>query len=123
MHFLFFSHGQQQGSGDQTSGCFIFVQKRSCILVFLGITEKSAAFFKILRRKCLQSVIRNHVPQDIFAGQFESVFNGVQQFLVAPVSTDMLIVRVLGDALLSGPVEVITPSGSALSPTNLTFVP
>jgi hypothetical protein len=50
-------------------------------------------------------------------------FNGVQQFFVAPVSSDMLIVRVLGDALLSGPVEVITPSGSALSPTNLTFVP
>lgn len=50
-------------------------------------------------------------------------FNGVQQFLVAPVSSDMLIVRVLGDASLSGPVEVVTPSGSAISPTNLTFVP
>jgi hypothetical protein len=53
----------------------------------------------------------------------EVYFNGVRQFLVAPVTSEMLIVRVLGDELLSGIVDVITPSGVANSSEPLIFVP
>jgi hypothetical protein len=53
----------------------------------------------------------------------EVYFNGVRQFLVAPVSSEMLIVRVLGDALLSGLVTIVTPSGSVNSAEPLIFVP
>jgi hypothetical protein len=50
-------------------------------------------------------------------------FNGVRQWTVAPVSSEMLIVRVLGDALLSGTVTVMTPSDTANSAEPLVFVP
>ena len=50
-------------------------------------------------------------------------FNGVRQWVVAPVSTEMLIVRVLGDALLSGTITVVTPTGIANSAEPLNFVP
>ena len=50
-------------------------------------------------------------------------FNSVRQLLVAPVTSEMLIVRVLGDATLSGTVTVTTPSGSVDSSEPLVFVP
>jgi len=50
-------------------------------------------------------------------------FNGVRQWLVAPVTSEMLIVRVLGDALLSGTVTVVTPTGVVNSAEPLMFVP
>ena len=56
-------------------------------------------------------------------GTTEVYFNGVRQFIVAPVSNEMLIVRVLGDASLSGLVTVTTPSGTVTSTDPLTFVP
>ncbi|MBT8439218.1 MAG: DUF1566 domain-containing protein, partial [Gammaproteobacteria bacterium] len=55
-------------------------------------------------------------------GTTEVYFNGVRQFLVAPVSSEMLIVRVLGDASLSGLVTIVTPSGSVNSAEPLIFV-
>ena len=56
-------------------------------------------------------------------GSTEVYFNGVRQYLVAPVTSEMLIVRVLGDASLSGTVTVTTPSGTANSSDPLIFVP
>ena len=56
-------------------------------------------------------------------GTTEVYFNGVRQFLVAPVSSEMLVVRVLGDASLSGLVTVVTPSGTINSAEPLIFVP
>jgi hypothetical protein len=56
-------------------------------------------------------------------GSTEVYFNGVRQFIVAPVSNEMLIVRVLGNASLTGLVTVKTPSGSVTSTDPLTFVP
>ena len=56
-------------------------------------------------------------------GTTEVYFNGVRQYLVAPVTSEMLIVRVLGDASLSGPVTVITPAGTVISVEPLIFVP
>ena len=56
-------------------------------------------------------------------GTTEVYFNGVRQFLIAPVTSEMLIVRVLGDPSLSGLVDVITPSGTATSSEPLIFVP
>jgi FtsP/CotA-like multicopper oxidase with cupredoxin domain len=56
-------------------------------------------------------------------GTTQVFFNGIQQFLVAPVSEDMLIVRTTPTAAMSGPVSVITPAGSAVSSTPLVVVP
>ena len=56
-------------------------------------------------------------------GTTEVYFNGVRQFLVAPVTSEMLIVRVQGDASLSGIVTVVTPSGVINSAEPLLFVP
>jgi len=42
---------------------------------------------------------------------------------VAPVTSEMLIVRVQGDASLSGIVTVVTPSGVINSAEPLLFVP
>jgi hypothetical protein len=53
----------------------------------------------------------------------EVYFNGIRQFLVAPVSNEMLIVRVLGNASLSGTVTVVTPTGVVNSVDPLIFVP
>jgi len=50
-------------------------------------------------------------------------FNGVRQWMVAPISSEMLIVRVLGDILLSGTVTVVTPTGVVNSVEPLIFVP
>jgi hypothetical protein len=71
-------------------------------------------------------------PTSITDGEFASIFvfgsefdtapggtqvsiNGVQQFIVAVVSPDMLIVRVLASAAIAGPVTVTTGAGSATS--------
>jgi hypothetical protein len=78
-------------------------------------------------------------PSDPKIGEWSSIFlfgtefttdgttqvfiNDIQQFVVAPESSEMLIVRVLGDAALSGTVCVMTPSGSDCSVEPLTFVP
>lgn len=48
-------------------------------------------------------------------GSTEVYFNGVRQYLVAPVSSEMLIVRVNVSASLFGAVNVVTPLGSANS--------
>ena len=56
-------------------------------------------------------------------GTTKVFFNGIQQFLVAPVTSEMLIVRVLGDPSLSGLVKVETPSGAVTSTELLNFVP
>ena len=56
-------------------------------------------------------------------GSTEVYFNGVRQWLVSPVSSEMLVVRTLGDASLSGTVSVVTPSASADSLEPLVFVP
>jgi len=50
-------------------------------------------------------------------GSTEVYFNGVRQYLVAPVSSEMLIVRVNVSAGLFGTVNVVTPLGSANSAT------
>jgi hypothetical protein len=78
-------------------------------------------------------------PSTISTGEWESIllfgnefttdgttdvyFNGVRQFVVAPVNSEMVIVRVQGDALLSGAVTVTTPSGTVNSSVQLNFVP
>ena len=56
-------------------------------------------------------------------GTTDVYFNGVRQFVVAPVNSEMLVVRVQGDALLSGAVTVTTPSGTVNSSVQLNFVP
>ena len=60
---------------------------------------------------------------DLTPGATEVYFNGVVQSAVESVSSEMLIVRVLGDAGLSGPVTVVTPAGSVTSSEALNFVP
>ena len=51
-------------------------------------------------------------------GATEVYFNGVRQFIVQVVTEDMLIVRVLVDPGLFGPVTVKTSSGTAVSTTS-----
>jgi hypothetical protein len=53
----------------------------------------------------------------------EVYFNGIRQFMVMPVSSEMLIVRVQGNAALSGLVTVITPGGTVNNAEPLIFVP
>jgi hypothetical protein len=50
-------------------------------------------------------------------------FNGVRQWLVAPVSEEMMIVRVLGNANLNGIVRIVTPMDEVTSSSVLTFDP
>ena len=77
-----------------------------------------------------QGTIGEYISIFIFGSEFttdgttEVYFNGIRQWVVAPVSTDMLIVRVLGDATLSGPVAVYTPPGGTVTaPEPLVFEP
>lgn len=65
----------------------------------------------------------------IFGSEFttdnsmEVYFNGVRQWVVAPLSSELLVVRVTGASNLTGPVEIITPAGSVTSTEILTFEP
>lgn len=56
-------------------------------------------------------------------GSTEVYFNGERQWIVAPVTSEMLIVRVTGSATLSGTVTVVTPVGTANSAQPLVFSP
>lgn len=60
---------------------------------------------------------------DLTPGATEVYFNGVRQWIVQVVTTDMLIVRITPTAALAGPVMVVTPAGSATSNTDLVVVP
>ena len=56
-------------------------------------------------------------------GTTQVYFNGVQQFLVAPVSSEMMVIRVTASLALSGPVTVVTPSGSVTSAEPFVVLP
>ena len=56
-------------------------------------------------------------------GSTEVYFNGVRQNQLFPISSELMIVTVMGDASLSGTVTVVTPAGSVDSADPLIFVP
>lgn len=56
-------------------------------------------------------------------GTTEVYFNGVRQWVVAALSSGMLIVRALGHVDLTGHVQVNTPAGSAISLDTINFIP
>jgi hypothetical protein len=56
-------------------------------------------------------------------GTTEVFFNGVRQWVVAAISSEMLIIRTLGHEGLSGHVQANTPAGSATSPDIINFIP
>jgi hypothetical protein len=56
---------------------------------------------------------------DLTPGATQVYINGIQQFIVQPVTAEMLIVRVtVTPAMIGGPVTVTTPNGSADSTTS-----
>jgi len=56
-------------------------------------------------------------------GTTEVYFNGVRQFLVAPVTSEMLIVRLSATPALSGTVTIVTPSGTVNSSDPFVVLP
>jgi len=64
----------------------------------------------------------------VFGEHFDSAqtrlsINGIEQFLLAVVSPDMLIARITADSTLFGPVNVSTPHGTAISSTQFGMPP
>jgi hypothetical protein len=56
-------------------------------------------------------------------GSTEVYFNGVRQYVVAPVSNEMLIVRLAANPTVSGLVTIVTPSGSVTSSEPFVVLP
>jgi hypothetical protein len=56
-------------------------------------------------------------------GTTEVYFNGVRQNQLFPISSELMIVTVTGDASSSGTITVVTPTGSVNSAEPLIFVP
>lgn len=77
------------------------------------------------------SAVNNGATQSVFlfGSEFstdattEVYFNGIRQFLVAEVSSDMLVVRITANPTMSGPITVVTPGGSVASSEPFVVLP